>query len=193
MKKFILISIVFTSLALYFSLTVFILPEKYLSKEQFIPIPYFEAELSDSEILLGESFRLNIISENKGDYGDVHIVSMAFPNLQTIENVVEIVSYDFTHSPKFIVPDDEIGAGYSGGIKTIHAQYPSIEAMSRPIPPDSKYHVDLVITPQDIGPFLIYLKSIDIPHTSSISHFPKMGQLDHQEEYVLVYTVNVNP
>ena len=56
------------SLSVYFALTVFVLPEKYIAKEQFVPSPYLEVELSSTEITLGESFRLSTISENKGDY-----------------------------------------------------------------------------------------------------------------------------
>lgn len=193
MKKIVLIVVIVISLIVYFSLTLFILPEQFLSKENFVPIPFFEAELSDSEINLGESFRLSIISENRGDYGDIHILSTSFPTVKNIENIVEIVSYDFTHSPKFIIPGDEIGAKYSGGLEKVLSQYPSIEAMSRPIPSGSKHHMDLAITPKEIGSFLVYVKCIDIPHTNSNSHYPTSGLLDHQEEYVLVYTVNVNP
>lgn len=193
MKKFVFIPIIVVLLSIYFSLTVLILPEQYLSKEQFTPIPYLEVTLSDSEISLGESFRMDVLSENKGDYGDIHIVSTAFPDLENPENIIDVVSYDFTHSPKIIMPGDEIGSNYSGGLETVVAKYPSIEAMSRPIPSGLSYHMDLVITPRDIGPFLIYVKSIDIPHTSNLSHFPLSGTLDHQDEYVLVYTVNVNP
>ena len=181
------------SLSVYFALTVFVLPEKYIAKEQFVPSPYLEVELSSTEITLGESFRLSTISENKGDYGDIHIVSAAFPTVENIESVIKIASYDFSNSPQYIEPGEEIGAEYSGGIKMVSAQYPSIEAMNRPVHPGVKYVMDLKITPDEVGEFTVYLKSIDIPHSSSVSHFPQSGQLDHQGEYVLVYTVNVNP
>lgn len=178
-------------LSVYFSLTLFIFPEQYSDNPQFTPIPFVESQLSDSEIILGESFRLNIQSGNKGDYGDIHILSVAFPNLQNTENDVKIVTYDFTHSPKFIKLGDEIGSKYSGGLEITTAKYPSIEAMSRPIPSGSKYNMDLIITPSHIGQFTIFVKSINIPHSSELSHFPQSGMLDHQDEYVLVYSVNV--
>jgi len=174
-------------------MTVFVLPEKFLGKDQFTPTPYLEAEVSSTQINLGESFRLSTISENIGDYGDIHIVSAAFPTLTKTDGIVRMVSYDFSNSPIYIESGDEIGAKYSGGLETVYAQYPSIEAMSRPIHPGTKYTMDLQITPDELGPFTVYVKSIDIPHTSSLSHFPTEGQLDHQGEYVLVYTVNVNP
>ena len=188
-----MIGIVAVSLSVYFTMTVFVLPEKFLGKEQFTPIPHLEAEISSTEIKLGESFRINTVSENIGDYGDIHIVSVAFPTLTKTDDIVKIVSYDFSNSPIYLESGDELGAKYSGGLETVFAQYPQIEAMNRPVHPGTKYFMDLQITPEETGPFTVYLKSIDIPHTSSLSHFPTQGQLDHQEEYVLVYTVNVNP
>ena len=190
MKKLILISVILL-IVVYFSVTLLIFPQQYLSNEQFVPIAFVDVKLSESEIILGDSFRLNITSGNQGEYGDIHILSTAFPNLQTTENTIEIVTYDFTHSPKFIMPGDEIGAKYSGGVTTTRAQYPSIEAMNRPVLSGSEYHMDLVVTPKETGSFLIYVKSINIPHTSDKSHFPISGFLDHQDEHVLVYSIDV--
>ena len=174
-------------------MTTFVLPEKFLAKEQFIPSPKVEVQISNTQIKLGESFKLGTISENVGDYGDIHIVSVAFPNLSEIDDIVRIVGYDYSNSPIYIKKGDEIGAEYSGGVETVLAKYPSIEAMNRPAKPGIKYVMDLQITPKMPGSFLIYVKSIDIPHTDSTSHYPQEGILDHQEEHVLVYTINVNP
>jgi hypothetical protein len=193
LKNQVIIAIVVISLSVYFAMTVFVLPEKFLAKEQLSPRPYLEVELSTTEINLGESFRLSTISENIGDYGDIHIVSVSFPTLSEIGDNVKIVSYDFSNTPIYIEVGDEIGAKYSGGLETSTAQYPSIEAMNRPVYPETKYVMDLQITPGQPGPFTMYVKSIDIPHVNSFSHHPTDGTLDHQEEYVLVYTVNVNP
>jgi len=193
MRKTLLYPIIGVVIILYFSLTILILPERYFSTEQLVPQPYFEVILSDTEILLGDSFRLSIVSENRGDYGDIHILSTAFPNLAEIEGVVQIVTYDFTQSSVAIMPGDEIGAKYSGGLESAIAKYPSIEAMSRPILPGAKNNLELIITPEKPGIFTIYVKSIDIPHTSDRSHYPLSGILDHQNEYVLDYSVNVNP
>ena len=193
MNKLIVIGIIAVSLAVYFTMTVFVLPEKFLATEQFTPIPFLEVKVSSTQINLGESFRLSTISENIGDYGDIHIVTAGFPTLSETEGIVRIVSYDFSNSPIYIEPGDEIGAKYSGGLETIEAQYPQIEAMNRPVQPGTKFVMDFEITPDEPGPFTVYVKAIDIPHTNSLSHFPVEGQLDHQDEYVLVYTVNVNP
>ena len=191
MKRSLLYAAVAFSISIYFILTVFVLPAQYLSNEQLVPQPYFEAALSESEIHLGESFRFDVVSENRGDYGDIHIVSTAFPDLSKIENVVEITTYDFTQSPVYISSGDEIVSGYSGGLESTISQYPSIEAMTRPIPAGMKYNFGLLITPEKLGIFTIYVKSVDIPHINNLSHYPDFGILDHQNEHVLVYSVNV--
>jgi hypothetical protein len=192
-KKFLIYLCAFALLFLYFILTIFILPSEFLMTDQLVPEPTFESVLSNSNITLGDSFRLDITSVNNGDYADIHIVSVAFPDLIQTDNVVKIATYDFTLSPSYIYVDEEIGSKYSGGVETILAQYPSIEAMSRPLKPNVPTHFDLVITPQELGLFNIYVKSIGIPHTSSTSHYPYSGTLDHQNEYVSVYSVSVNP
>ena len=87
----------------------------------------------------------------------------------------------------------EIGSSYSGGVETTLAKYPSIEAMSRPLKPDVETHFDIVLTPKNSGIFDVYVKSIGIPHSSDISHYPTSGVQDHQNEYVSVYSVTVNP
>ena len=142
---------------------------------------------------MGDSFRLDIVSVNTGDYADIHIVSVAFPDLIKTDDVVKIATYDFTLSPSYIYVDEEIGSKYSGGVETTFAQYPSIEAMSRPLKPDVPTHFDIVVTPKELGLFNIYVKSIGIPHTNTTSHYPYSGILDHQNEYVQVYSVTVNP
>ena len=193
MKKLLIYFSAFAILSLYFILTVFILPSEFLMTEQLVPEPYFAATISENNITLGDSFRFDIVSVNNGDYADIHIVSVAFPDLTMVDDVVKINTYDFTLSPSYIHVGEEIGSNYSGGVETTFSQYPSIEAMSRPLKPDVQTHFDLLITPKESGIFNIYVKSIGIPHTSDLSHYPYSGFLDHQNEYVSVYSVSVNP
>ena len=193
MNKFLIYFGAFVILSFYFILTIFILPSEFLMTEQLIPEPIFQATLSDSQITLGDSFRLDIVSVNTGDYADIHIVSVAFPDLIKIDDVVKIATYDFTLSPSYISVGEKIGSKYSGGVETTISQYPSIEAMSRPLKSDVETHFDIVVTPKKSGIFNIYVKSIGIPHTSDVSHYPYSGILDHQNEHVLVYSVTVNP
>jgi len=193
MNKILIYLSCFTILSLYFVLTIFVFPSEFLLTEQLVPQPVFEAVLSETTIVVGDSFRLSTISENTGDYADIHIVSISFPDLTEIDDVVKIATYDFTLSPSYISVGEEIGSNYSGGVETTFAQYPSIEAMSRPLQPNVETHLDIVVTPKKSGIFNVYVKSIGIPHTSNISHYPHSGTLDHQNEHVLVYSVTVNP
>ena len=193
MNKILIYLSCFTILSLYFVLTIFVFPSEFLLTEQLVPQPVFEAVLSETTIVVGDSFRLSTISENTGDYADIHIVSISFPDLIEIDDVVKIATYDFTLSPSYISVGEEIGSNYSGGVETTFAQYPSIEAMSRPLQPNVETHLDIVVTPKKSGIFNVYVKSIGIPHTSNISHYPHSGTLDHQNEHVLVYSVTVNP
>ena len=193
MKRFLIYLIILFSISLYFVLTLFILPDLFLSNTQPVSQPYFDVSVSESELFLGESFRIEIESSNKGDYGDIHIVSVAFPDLIEINDIAKIVTYDFTQSPSYFSIGDEIGSKYSGGLETTLSKYPSIEAMSRPVQTGSEYNFHLVITPDKLGEFLIFVKSVNIPHTNDLSHYPNSGTLDHQDEFVSVFSVNVNP
>ena len=192
MKK-LLVFISAISVVIYFSLTVFILPDAYLSNEQLIPQPTFQAVLSDDEISLGDSVRIDISSQNVGDYGDIHVLSVAFPTLKKLDGIVDIVTYDFSQFPHYVGIGDELGSNYSGGLESAFAEYPSIESMNRPDESNSRYHLSLKITPEHPGIFSMYVKSVIIPHTSDLSHYPTTGKIDHQNEFVEVFSVRVNP
>ena len=84
MNKFLIYLSCFTILSLYFVLTIFVFPSEFLLTEQLVPQPVFEAALSDTNIVMGDSFRLSIVSENIGDYADIHIVSVGFHNITEI-------------------------------------------------------------------------------------------------------------
>ena len=191
MKLYVIIPVIVIGLSIYFIFSLDVFPQKYLQQKQLEPSPYFEVHLSDTRINLGDSFLVEINSKNIGDYGDIYIISTAFPDLSTLDGIVKITNYDLSHSPLMISIGDELGANYTGGIDTVFAKYPSIEAMNRPTPSNSEYNIDLLITPQTNGSFTIYVKNIAIPHVSELSHYPQDGVLDHQNEFVKEYTVEV--
>ena len=193
MKKLAAIGCSTLFLSLYFVLTLLILPEQYMSNEKLVSEPSFEVKLSERNISLGESFKIDIFTKNSGEYGDIHILSTAFPDIAEIDNKVKITTYDFTQAPTYISAGDRMISNYSGGLEHINAKYPSIEAMSRPIHPGSTYSMSQIITPEKIGNFSVYVKTVNIPHTSNLSHHPQTGNLDHQDEFVNVYLVSVNP
>jgi hypothetical protein len=181
------------ALGIYFVLGLYVLPEQYIMRPQAEPQATLKVQLSESEISLGSSFEVEMISENIGDMADILILSIAFPNLEEIDDGIKIVSYDFTQSPVYILVGDEIGAEYLVTQKTVLAEYPSIEAYSRPAQTGSSYHMVVDITPKQIGNFVFFTKSITLPYLSPLSHFPKEGEMDHSGEFVEVYSVMVNP
>ena len=189
--------ILISGLAVYFSLSLVYFPNIFSNQKQFEPESFFEVNVDKTFINLGDSFNVDIVTQNIGEYADIHLLSVAFPDLEQISkeknDVVKIITYDFTHSPRYISKGDELGSNYSGGLETVASQYPSIEAMNRPAPPDVPYHLSLNISPKKLGEFRIFVKSVDIPHTNEKSHFPRMGLVDHQSEYVSVFKIQVNP
>lgn len=193
MKKYfpIVIASVFVGVYLVLSLGVF--PPLYLSKDLPSPQPYFEVKIPNHSISLGESFDLNIFSKNIGDYGDIHILSIGFPSLEKITDEVKVINSNFNHQYHFIEKNTLVGSNYSAGDQKVESQYALIEIMNRPSPPNGSYDFQLLITPKNAGLYEIYVKAIEIPHTSELSHFPQQGMLDPQGEYVSVYSVMVNP
>lgn len=193
MNKILPISIIAVLLASYFVLSLTVFPTLYLSKELTHPQPFFEVNLSRDSINLGDSVELSVFSENIGDYGDIHILSVGFPSLQKIDDQVKILHSDFNHQYRTIETETMLGAKYSAGAEKLPSKYASIEIMNRPSPSKGHYTIDFSLTPKEVGPFEIYVKAIEIPHSSDLSHFPHQGILDPQGEYVSVYTIMVNP
>ena len=192
-KKTIIITIVIVaSLTFYFVFSVFYLPDYYQSLKKPLSIPYLsEVNISESDIQYGESFDVKITSTNLGDSADIQIVSIAFPNLTRIDDHVSIISHDFRQSPFFIEIDDDVISNYASTFETIPAMYPSLEAYSRPWKSSETYHIGLEVTPDKAGKFVIFVKSVGLPHTNNQSHFPSDGLIDYQNEFVNVYSVNV--
>lgn len=179
-------------LAAYFGIVLLVIPQEYSNANALDPHPSFAAKVSSNNIRLGDSFGVVIDSSNSNDPSDIQIVSIAFPSIAQIGDQVEIVSYDFTQSPRYVKTGDKIGYGYSGGTNSVLAQYPSIEAYSRPVNPGDHYSIELRVTPSAVGNFTIFAKTVAIPHASNYSHYPHSGIRDHQNEYVESFSVSVS-
>jgi hypothetical protein len=151
------------------------------------------AIISASEVPLGKSFNIFVTSNNQGDTADIQIVSIAFPNLTSIDNgdIVTIKKYNFTQKPVFVVTGDEIGSRYSVLSETTTAKYPSIEFFSRPWKTDTIYQAQIEIKPPAAGRFTVFIKAISLPYNNEFSHYPHTGIKDHQGEFVEAYSVNV--
>ena len=120
---------------------------------------------------------------------DFQIVSVGFPNL-TASSEVEILRHDFRQMPLRVDRGDPVGSGYTGA-STVSAQYPSIEAFSRPWEGGATYSIDLQAKPQAEGKFVVFVKSVAFPHTWEGAHYPREGLVDYQQEFVESYSVQV--
>ena len=178
-------------LAVYFGMVLFVAPYEFSNIRVLDPQPSVATTISADRIHLGDSFRLTVNSENSNDVADIQIVSIEFPNMTQIGSRVEIVGYDFTQSPRYVKTGDDVGSEYSGGTKSVVAQYPSIEAYSRPVSPGAHHYLELKITPDTLGNFTIFVKTVAIPHGNN-SHYPRSGIMDHQNEYVVPISVAVS-
>ena len=187
-------AIIAASMIIYFVVVFSFLPDFYQSLELPKPLPRIsEVVISESSIVLGENFDIKLQATNSGDAADFQLVTVAFPNLTSIENTVQITTYDFLQSPFIIDPGEDVGSEYSGPARTVTASYPSIEAYSRPWKTNESYNLGLEVIPSNPGRFTVFVKSVSFPHTHELSHYPLDGFLDYQNEFVSVYSIEVYP
>ncbi|HYJ01405.1 MAG TPA: hypothetical protein VEW92_04255 [Nitrososphaeraceae archaeon] len=189
----VLIVLAAISLIIYYSLSILYIPQLYLSFSSEVksqPV-ITGAKLSNSKVILGESFDLTITTRNNGDTADMQVVSLSFPNITSIDSIVKISDYNFTQKPVFIEVGDDVGSEYYGFDKVIKAPYPSIEANSRPWHTGDYYQISIDVKPTSVGRFVIFLKTIALPHINELDHYPRFGIKDYQGEFIAVSSVDV--
>jgi len=185
-------ALVAVSLISYFFVSIYILPDIYVRAPKPRPAPIIsKANLSSPVIHLGNTFYFYLQAKNTGDDADMQIISIAFPNLTSIDTKVYIRQSDLTQKPLFVNIGDKVGSDYTGLENIVYAKYPSIEAFSRPWHSNVPHSMKLEIRPSSVGKFLIFLKVISFPHTDNVAHYPKAGIKDFQNEYVKVYPVEI--
>lgn len=192
-RTIILVTIISVSLAVYFSFSIIILPILYSRLPKFNPIPVLiNVNLSSSVGRLGKTFLLTIMAENQGDSADVQIVSISFPNLTQMDGLVQIKQSDFTQKPLFVRVGEKVGSGYVGQQNLVTAEYPSLEAFSRPWHAHVSHHIQLEVKPPLLGRFVLFVKMIALPHVNDFAHYPHGGSIkDYQNEFVKVYSITV--
>lgn len=186
-------------ISVYFVFSLYVYPQFYLMTTQTLqalPMITSVTASHNENLLLGDSFNLTVTSANLGDTADIQITSVSFPNLTTNidsnnDDIVMIVGHNFTQTPMFISVRDEIGSEYSGLSKTISAKYPSIEFHNRPWVSKTFYEAQLDVTPPSPGNFVVYVKTVALPHIDKVSYYPIAGIRDQQSEFVSAYYVNV--
>ena len=191
-RSFVLTAIITISLTTYFLLSIYVIPSLYVTLPQIRALPRISnVSISPNMVHLGKTFYVNITAENMGDNADIQIVSIAFPNLTRSAGFVTIKQSDFTQKPIFIKIGDKIGSAYAGLGNLVYARYPSLECFSRPWYSHIIHHVQLEVKPVSVGRFMIFLKTIALPHLNNKSHYPQIGIKDYQNEFVTVYSVQV--
>jgi hypothetical protein len=192
LKAIILTVAVAVALVVYFSLSLYVFPQLYQSIEARRPQAIVtDVSLSAPDIALGQALTISVTGKNNGEDADMQIVSVGFPNLTTTDNI-KILKHNFDQTPMLIAPPGELSSsGYSDTDSSVLAQYTSIEVFSRPWEAGKTYSADIEVIPKTEGRFVVFIKSVALPHTWEQAHYPQDGTLDQQKEFVETYSVEV--
>lgn len=179
------------ALAAYFAIALYAAPALLLENLQIPrPAPVVSGViLSASQVALGDPVTVSVTATNTGDSADMQIVSVGFPNV-TRGSEIGIIRHDFRQTPVGVEVGREVGSGYTGE-SSVPALYPSVEPFSRPWEKGSTYSIDLQVSPQSEGRFVIFVKSVAFPHSWDGAHFPQEGLSDYQGEFVDEYSITV--
>jgi hypothetical protein len=181
-----------TSLVIYFSLSIYILPKIYLSMSRLNPVPILtNVKISALEVPVGKSFDISLIGSNEGNSADLQIISVAFPNLTRIDGFVQVKESDFNQRPVIVKKGDELGSAFLENKASIRSNYPLLEAYNRPWHLHDIHHILIQVKPYIVGRFVIFVKIIVLPYTNESSRYPHEGIKDQQGEFVNVYSINV--
>lgn len=179
------------ALIVYFSLSLYVFPQSYQSIEARRPqANVTDVILSTHDITLGQALTISITGTNNGEDADMQVVSVGFPNLTTTDNI-KVLKHNFDQTPIWIAPGEMLTSEYSDTDSSVLAQYTSIEAFSRPWETGKIYSAYIEVIPKTEGRFVIFVKSVALPHTWEQAHYPQDGILDQQKEFVESYSVQV--
>jgi hypothetical protein len=191
LKAIILTTAVAVALVAYLSLSLYVFPQLYQSIEARRPQAIVtNVSLSAPDIALGQTLTISVTGTNNGEDADMQIVSVGFPNITTTDNI-NILKHDFNQTPILIAPGELLSSEYSDTDSSVMAQYASIEAFSRPWEAGKTYTADIEVIPKTEGRFVVFVKSVALPHTWDQAHYPQAGTLDQQKEFVETYSVQV--
>lgn len=192
-KKSVIVSCIVILLAIYFASASYFFPQFYLSLVQQYPRPVIsDVKISNSTIHLGQSFEITVTGTNNGVTSDMQTLSVSFPNMTNVQGI-SVRDDNFTQHPVIIDTGQEVGSHYQGTQYPVYSQYPAVESYNRPWEGRASHTVSIDVTPEAAGKFLVFIKSVALPHSDTI-HYPTGGIEDQQSEYVVPYSVNVtNP
>ncbi len=127
---------------------------------------------------------------NHADEAKWQTISVSFP--QGIDtNDIEILEYNLDNA---CIYDNGTSMRGGYGTKTIQLQYPVVEGVSSPWENNTERYMQLRVKPQSAGLIDFYVKSVAgrQPEGLVASWDPVSGVKDQQDEFVKVYTFNVN-
>ncbi len=84
---------------------------------------------------------------------------MAFFNITSLNNIVEISKYYIPEKPILLEIGDEIGLEYVESNKVINTNYFFKEVNNRPWDNDDYYQISLKVKPSTVGRFVIFIKN----------------------------------
>lgn len=179
------------AVAVYFIMSLYVMPQTFRDVDKPVkPGPLVsDVTFSAQQMKLGDKLAISVTGINSGDTADRQIISVGFPNLTSTSDI-EIIRQDFRQTPMRIEIGNHLSSGYTAG-NTVLAQYPSIEAYSSPWEHGKSYTLDLQVEPQTDGKFIFYVKSVAFPHSWEGAHYPQVGPVDFQQEFVNSYSVMV--
>jgi hypothetical protein len=191
LKAIILTGAVAVALVIYFSLSLYVFPQSYQAIETRKPQAIVtNVSLSAPDIALGQALTISVTATNNGEDADMQIVSVGFPNLTTTNNI-RILKHNFDQTPILIAPGELLSSQYSDTDSSVLAQYASIEVFSRPWEAGKTYSAQIEAIPNTEGKFVVFIKSVALPHSWEQAHYPQRGILDQQKEFVETYSVEV--
>jgi hypothetical protein len=188
----ILAAAISTSLAIYFSLSIYILPKMYLSMSRLKPVPILtNVKISSLEVRVGKSFNISLIGSNQGNSADFQVISVGFPNLTLTDGFVQVKESDFNQRPVIVKKGDELESANLENKTPIKSNYPLIEAYNRPWNSHEIHHILMQVKASTVGRFVIFVKIVALPYANELSRYPREGIKDQQGEFVNVYSINV--
>jgi hypothetical protein len=187
----IITALIAAGIALYFAVSFIFFPAYFqMSLVSRHPAPQLTSvKISPMQVSIGQPIDISVSATNVGDEADLQTVSVAFPNI-TSASKIALASQDFLQRPIFISQGMALGTNYTGS-QSASAQYAAIEAQSWPWEQGKQYTIDLRVSAQAPGIFVILVKSVALPHNSDLAHYPRDGVVDQQQEFAQPYFVTV--
>ena len=155
-----------------------------------VPAPLIVSAIpSASEITLGEWVTITVEATNDGGTADWQGITISFPDNPPTSNIEVVSDTGFDLGSNVYGPGDSVGYGYGAGTRAL--TYPLAEASANSWGGGVSKSFSVRVKPESAGTFTFYVKTVASVNEDYSYHDPSSGTKDQQDEYVKVYTVNV--